>query len=352
MRKEKITAGGDHSCAILSVGSTFGVDNSELYCWGGNTYGELGHGNTTDYSRPNKVNLGGARITEVSAGPRNTCAISDSQLYCWGDRSYGLIGDGTNSGNQPTPKLIAAFAGKQVSSVSVGTHHTCAIVNGDGYCWGANYECSIAPPVSPSTCANNLATSPIVLPSAGRITTGIASATTGNITAAFTGISSGNGFTCAIINGVAGCWGKSNKGQTGTGSTGTVQTPMLINGAAGTMQATAITTGDTHACATIHGAIYCWGDQDSGRLGNGITTTGNPPLATPLLINAGGAAGRTTTNVVAGDKTNCSISNGAILCWGAGTFGQVGNGSFSDSGLPSEATWFRSPGEVTIGQTY
>ena len=77
----KLSAGSDHTCAIL--------DNGDLKCWGYDAYGQLGNGNgnngqTSPPSTP--VNLGSGRTAvAVSAGLWNTCAILDNgELKCWG----------------------------------------------------------------------------------------------------------------------------------------------------------------------------------------------------------------------------------------------------------------------------
>ncbi len=335
--KEKIVAGGDHSCAIAGGEDIVAHD---LYCWGSNSYGELGRNNTTNSDIPRRVSLSG-RVTDVSAGERNTCAIADSRLYCWGDDTYGQIGDGTPGGIQTTPRqVVFSGTGKQVTSVSVGTNHVCAIVSGDGYCWGSN--------ANYATGLNTNSSTP-TLPNNGRLTLGAASTTNGNVTAAFTAIAAGDDYSCAVINGVASCWGKSNVGQTGTGSSTFVTIPTVVSGPAATMQATRISTGTTHACATIEGAFYCWGNQDRGRVGDGVATGSQ---LTPKLVDGGAAVGRAGINVAAGDSTSCGIANGLILCWGVGTLGQIGDNSLTDSLAPSVVTRYRTQGNSSVEHIY
>lgn len=331
--KEKVSAGGNHTCFIAA----------RLYCMGSNTYGELGINSTTLSNRPAAVSGLSGRVSDVSAGPKNTCAVAGSQLYCWGDNSFGQLGNGATGPQRLTPQLVSAFAGRQVSAVAVGTNHVCAIVNGDGYCWGSN--ASYATGIN-TNAGNTLS------PLAGKLNLGTAGAVTNNVQAAFTAISAGEDYSCAIINGATSCWGRNGSGQTGTGSLIDVPYPTLIAGPTGAMQTTAISTGATHACATINGAIYCWGNQDGGRLGNNNLATSQPPIDTPLLIDGGATVGRATINVSAGDSTSCSVSNGLILCWGAGTFGQIGDAAFSNAPVPTGITGYRTTGTSTRGQIY
>ena len=70
----KITAGGSHTCAILTDGS--------LWCWGLNDEGQLGQGNTTNQSSPTRVGVA-TNWRSVSAGSGSTtCAVNNSnQLF-------------------------------------------------------------------------------------------------------------------------------------------------------------------------------------------------------------------------------------------------------------------------------
>lgn len=330
----KTAAGSTHSCSIIT---------SFVFCWGANTYGQLGTGDTNSSNTPRNIGggtwgttFGGGgdrRATDISAGPRNTCAIVNSQLYCWGANEYGQIGDGTTT-PQTSPRLVTAFSGMQVMAVSVGTNHTCAIVDGDGYCWGSNGRYATGKNSNTGITAN---------PLDGKLTLGAANTTIGSVVGAtFTAISAGNNYSCAVMNGTAGCWGKNDFGQTGTGLVGDVPVPTTIGSGAGSLQAQAIDTGDTHSCALLQGRIYCWGNNEDGRVGNN-QTTGTQPL--PSLINTGAAIGRATTNISVGDRTSCSISNAVILCWGAGTSGQIGDSGIVDVAEPTAITGYRRPGE-------
>ena len=348
---ERLTSGGDHSCMITVNGS-----GPSLYCWGANTYGELG---TNDYTSKNTATAvvtnniwnsyperwaSDARVTEVSAGPRNTCAVADSALYCWGDRTSGIVSSSSTTGSETAPVLVRAFKDMQVTSVAVGTNHACAIVNGDGYCWGNNTDCATGHTpcsgtisiycTSTSTCNTRLA--------ATKITSGTAATAYGNLsTGTFTQIAAGEGFTCAIINGTASCWGKNDKGQTGVGTSGTsITVPTALTGTAGTLQADAISTGANHACAVLQARIYCWGDNTNGKLGDGTETANS----SPVLINGGAVGTRATVNITAGDDGTCSVSNGAVLCWGAGLYGQNGDNGWDNRKVPTVISGYRMTG--------
>jgi alpha-tubulin suppressor-like RCC1 family protein len=78
-----------HVCGVSTDG--------RAYCWGFNAHGQLGDGSFTESAVPIAV-VGGHHFTAVSAGPlaSHTCGVTPAQeLYCWGLNSYGQLGDGT-----------------------------------------------------------------------------------------------------------------------------------------------------------------------------------------------------------------------------------------------------------------
>jgi endonuclease YncB( thermonuclease family) len=77
---------------------------------------------------------------------------------------------------------------------------------------------------------------------------------------------------------------------------------------------TAISAGSTHVCAIADGRAFCWGDNFSGQLGTGTTTSSPRPVA--VVIEAGRLRGRTVTDISAGDRTTCAVADARAFCWG------------------------------------
>jgi hypothetical protein len=139
-----ISAGGEHTCAILDGGS--------VRCWGLGTSGQLGYGNTSDVgdtptSLPGSagaVDLGpGRTAVAISAGDAHTCAILDNGgVLCWGYGGDGRLGYGNtnNVGDTQTPGSVGPVdlgPGRTATAISAGSRHTCAILdNGSVLCWG------------------------------------------------------------------------------------------------------------------------------------------------------------------------------------------------------------------------
>lgn len=124
-----IGAGWWHSCALLSTGGA--------QCWGGNGFGQLGDGTTTD--RPTQVSVAGlSSATAITGGYYETCALlSGGAIDCWGFNGSGSLGNGQAGGSSSTPVPVHGI--DNGAAVAVGTGHACALIATGGVeCWGAN----------------------------------------------------------------------------------------------------------------------------------------------------------------------------------------------------------------------
>ena len=196
-----VSAGESHTCAIL--------DDDTLKCWGDNNYGQLGYGDTTRRTSPEAtlvVNLGSGRTAKmVSAGDSHTCAVlDDDTLKCWGGNGYGQLGYGdTTQRTSPEATLVVALgSGHKAKMVSAGYRHTCAILDDDTLkCWGRNGDGQLG--YGDTTQRTSPEATLVVALGSGR-------------TAKM--VSAGESHTCAVLDDdTLKCWGANGDGQLGIG---------------------------------------------------------------------------------------------------------------------------------------
>jgi alpha-tubulin suppressor-like RCC1 family protein len=125
--------------------------------------------------------------------------------------------------------------------------------------------------------------------------------------------------TCAVVNGAAFCWGENDSGQLGNNSSA-VSSPVPLPVQSLTAGVTGIATGGSHTCAIVNGGAQCWGYNANGQLGN--ATLDNSPL--PVQVS-GLTAG--VTAIACGDDHCCAIVDDGVQCWGDSMFGSLGNGT-------------------------
>jgi alpha-tubulin suppressor-like RCC1 family protein len=289
-RFASLSAGGSFTCGILLTGET--------YCWGNNTGGTLGDGTTLTRGEPSPVN-GQHHFVQVSASTlANVCAVdTDGQAWCWGDNTYGQIGDGTVGAQKNVPTAVSG--GLKFISISAGGGHTCAIAaDSSAYCWGFNqfgqlgdgteqnhsiptrvawtgsfkeivaslaHTCALQDNGDP-LCWGSNQTGPLGSPIDDTdlphktVPTGLENGPN------FEHLVAGERHTCGIdASGIVLCWGYNYEGELGDGTRQTRSTP----GALFTSIAfQSIAAGAFHTCGiSMSGQTYCWGDNYGLHLG-------------------------------------------------------------------------------------
>lgn len=151
-------------------------------------------------------------------------------------------------------------------------------------------------------------------------------------TAKITSIDNGDLTVCAVgEDGSAWCWGPNDYGQLGNGDTETGYVPGAAAAGYG-FSKVVVSNGGAFTCGiTTEGLGYCWGNQEGGRLGDGIVAPVGQFTKTPVAV----AGGHTFSDIAAGGDHVCAVATGgAVYCWGHNRYGQLGTGDNSDSPRP------------------
>jgi hypothetical protein len=139
-------------------------------------------------------------------------------------------------------------------------------------------------------------------------------------------LEAGSLFTCGLTHGGAlYCWGTNSSGSLGDGSHVDFRKEPGQVGVA--TDWTSITAGVAHACAlNADGRLFCWGNNNSGQLGIGVYT--DYPDYEHRFVPTQVGADRTWAQVSAGDWHTCAVdTTGALYCWGEGYSGELGIGT-------------------------
>lgn len=337
----------------LAVGNetACGIAGGVLSCWGPNFVGQLGVGEES-MPQPHPVTVTGDAVwTAVAAGQLSTCALdADGHASCWGDNGGGQLGIGDAEvfmASSPAP-----VAGDHVfASIAAGSNHSCALDrDGAAWCWGSNSDHQLGMGDGGPLQARSPA-----LVAGGHVFTAIRPS--GNFTCAldhagkawcwgsafaaigsdpgdgspvtqpkavegdhvFTALDVGFSHACALdLDGIAWCWGMNEGGRLGTSSDDTfLMAPARVEGG---HDFQAIATGNHHTCAIdVAGAVWCWGENRNGVLGDGSLVSASAPTRV-----VGDLAFR---SIVAGGSTTCAITEGGDgYCWGSASAGQLGCG--------------------------
>ena len=198
-----ITAGGGHTCALLSSGT--------VTCWGWNQFGQLGDGTTTARTTPVSV-VGISGATAITVGASHTCALlPGGTVTCWGVNGGGQLGDGTTT-DSTTPVTVLGITGATV--ITAGVDYTCALLAGGTVrCWGNNQFGQLGD----GTITDS--TTPVPVPVSVVAITGATAITAGAV------------HTCALFSGgTVRCWGLNGSGELGDGTTTDSATPVTVRG--------------------------------------------------------------------------------------------------------------------------
>ncbi len=338
----RLTAGRYHTCGVTGEGVA--------YCWGMDTYGQLGDGNQlldicgleSCSHVPVAVDTlpitGEKSIVHIDAGHDHTCASTgEGASYCWGRDTHGQLGDGGGSTDSQSPVPVSGGGG--FVQLVAGGEYTCGLTAAGGvYCWGSDTYGQLGNATgAPDDCSGNpCSQSPFlvdILPVTGE--------------QAVVHLGLGGYHVCGITGeGDTYCWGKDDYGQLGDGigasddcggalcseSPSAIDTLPIITDKTYVQ----IAAGPNHSCGvTSNGEAYCWGADTHGNLGDGGSSI-DTQSAVAVDINPISGEKAFVQIATSGYHTCGLTAEGIAYCWGRDDHGQLGDGGVStDSQSPA-----------------
>lgn len=355
----------DNYTALQISGSCSLLESNQIKCWGSNTYGQLGLGDTDNRgAAPDQmgdflptIDLGNPSrsVLQVTKSSVHTCALSDNgRVKCWGRNDDGQLGLGDTTyrgivSDQMGINLPAVDlgAGRTAVQITVGGAHSCALLDdGTIKCWGDNFhgQLGTGDEINHGIDINQMGEDlPVVNLGTGR---------------SAVSISAGSKHTCAILDDASlKCWGLNQSGQLGLGSILSEygnraadmgdNLPVVDLGTGRT--ALQVSAGNNYTCAVLdNNSVKCWGWNGQGRLGLGDENDrgslpeqmgDNLPAVDLGSIQVGPtiAIPIHAQQVSAGYDHTCALTTfNNVKCWGDNGSGELGLGDINDRGITPE----------------
>ncbi|MBA0876355.1 hypothetical protein Goshw_002297 [Gossypium schwendimanii] len=317
---QNIACGGRHAALVTKQG--------EVFSWGEESGGQLGHGVDTDVLHPKLIDaLSNTNIELVACGEYHTCAVTLSgDLYTWGDGMYnfGLLGHGNEVSHWVPKRVNGPLEGIHVSSISCGPWHTAVVTSagqlftfGDGTFGVLGHG------------DRNSVSIPREVESLKGLRTVRAACGVWH-TAAVVEVMAGNSSSSNCSSGKLFTWGDGDKGRLGHGDKETKLVPTCV---AALVEPNFCQVACGHSLTvvlTTSGHVYTMGSSVYGQLGN-PQADGKVPTR---------VEGKLSKSFV--EEISCGAYHVAALTsrtevytWGKGANGRLGHGDADDRNTPT-----------------
>ncbi|RRT78733.1 hypothetical protein B296_00026680 [Ensete ventricosum] len=316
-----------HNLACGSGHAVLVTKQGEVFSWGEESGGRLGHGNDADVSQPKLIDaLSGMNVELVACGEYHTCAVTLSgDLYTWGDgvHSSGLLGHGSDVSHWIPKKVCGPMEGQHVSSVSCGPWHTAIVTSaGQLFTFGDGIFGALGHGDRRST---NIPREVEALRGmrAVRAACGVWH------TAAIVEILDASSDSGSSSMGKLFTWGDGDKGRLGHGDGETKLLPTCVVSLSDSFCKVAcghdITIG-----LTTSGCVYTMGSTVYGQLGN-------PEADGKLPTRVEGKIYNSFVEEISCGSYHVAVltSRTEIYTWGKGTNGRLGHGDNDDRNTPT-----------------
>jgi alpha-tubulin suppressor-like RCC1 family protein len=292
---------GQFNLALTSTGV--------IYSWGDNKFGVLGNGTTTFDNTPTAISGLPAMAAIASGGDWAAAVDTSGHLWTWGSGKEGEMADGTYN-TYFSPHEVPGLTGV-VDVAGGGGGGVASLTDGSVVTWGRNTDGELGDgTVTPNS---NV---PVTVPGL-----------TGVLQVSHSWQTAG----ALDSSGRVWVWGFTGFGQRGDGTSPQItSTPFQVPLPAAATDESVGGNGPAngHVLADVNGHAYAWGDDASGQVGNAtfapeVTTPTEVSIAAPVSrVEAGGAYSVVLT------------SKGKVITWGYNTYGDLGDGTTTNSDIP------------------
>ena len=305
VRFKSLAAGAVHTCGLAIDGTT--------WCWGGNRAQQAGDVHTDVVTAPTRLFT--PAFVALAAGGYHTCGLTAAGVAsCWGDDSFGQLG---RRSDRSDAEFVFEFGhhrpepveGLVFSSIAASYSATCGVTtSGSSYCWGANEELILGNLVgqkcrmagrfeynydSVSFWDHACSSTPVPVPTS----TSVASLTMDQ-----------NGACARLTSSEVACWGRGQPGPT------TIPSARV---------STLWSAGNDVCGVTVDDTIACWVSYAPFPSSN--------PLGSRILIDIS-SSGRHTCGLTKPPES-------AVFCWGTNYSGELGDGTTTHRDLPVGVSW-------------
>ncbi|TMW89195.1 hypothetical protein EJD97_017533 [Solanum chilense] len=284
-----VSCGEFHTCAVSTMG--------DLYTWGDGTHnaGLLGHGNDVSHWIPKRVSgpLEGLQVLSVACGTwHSALATANGKLFTFGDGTYGALGHGDRV-TVPYPKEVQSLYGLKTIKVACGVWHTAAIVE------VTNHNCGNLPTRKLFTWGDG---DKYRLGHGNKEAYMLPTCVSALIDYNFHQLACGHNITVGLTtSGHVFIMGSNAYGQLGNPQADG-KAPSLVQDRLVGEFVEEITCGSFHvAVLTSRSEVFTWGKGANGRLGHGDTEDRNSPTLIEALKD------RHVKNIACGSNYTASI---------------------------------------------
>jgi alpha-tubulin suppressor-like RCC1 family protein len=328
------TVTGLNQVVDVQLGSNFACAlniNHLVYCWGANNLGQVGIGATMPNIVSAPVLVGGNAgfsANQISVGDAHACALDSGTAYCWGDNTFWQLGTHQAMSYSAEPVPVDNSILTSPILIRAGYVNTCAIdANHKAYCWGDDHVGQLGTDTMVGTGTS--------VPVQVTDETGLSQVSDIQLGGFFN-------VCATRTDGSVYCWGDDTFNQIGNADPDNlpVLAPYQVLYDSVPLLSNSLKVGGYNVCAIVSLAFYatkptalCWGDNTNGQIYGNTDPTVSAPVILPFnttnssfVSDIHPSLGYMCESLDSDLQTNIQH-----FCQGLNNFGQLGDGTIDNS---------------------